>query len=411
VTPDRSPPGGSPSVPGAGAQEGPNVAARLSIAYFVYFCAIGIYTPFWSPYLALRGFGPVEIGLLLAVAAGVRSIGPLVFGWLADASGRPTAVLRFAALLSVLSFAALPLLSTLFGFILMMAAFSFGWNSIAPALDARTLEGIGPTSARYGRVRVWGSIGFIVVAWLGGVLFESAGYEWVPVLMMAFVVATLASTLSLGSSPIAPVVTAPTSFRGALRSRPVLVALSVALLISLSFGPYYAFFSLYLESFGVPRSVIGLLWALGVVAEIGVFAAGGPLLAKYSIRTLLTAAAVATAVRWCVIALLPQSLLLLALVQLLHCMGFAVLHFAIVLTAQRLFPADAAARGQALFSSVGYGVGGTLGSIGGGLIWSAISPTAAYLFAAVVVVCAAFCAAVGLRGTALDRPEASASPR
>lgn len=385
-------------------------ATRLSIAYFVYFCAIGIYTPFWSPYLALRGFGPVEIGLLLAIAAGVRSIGPLVFAWLADTSGRPTALLRFAALLSLLSFAALPLLSSLFGFIVMMAAFSFGWNSIAPALDARTLGGIGPTSARYGRIRVWGSIGFIVMAWLGGWLFERAGYEWVPILMMAFIVATLAATLSLGSSPVVAAAGTPTSFRSALRTRPVLVALTVALLISLSFGPYYAFFSLYLESFGISRSVIGFLWALGVIAEIGVFAAGGTLLAKYSIRTLLMAAAIATAVRWSVIALMPQSLFLLALVQLLHCMGFAVLHFAIVLTAQRLFPADAAARGQALFSSVGYGIGGTLGSIAGGLVWSAISPAAAYLFAAVAVVCAALCAALGLRGTSLDRTPASASP-
>lgn len=381
-----------------------SAAVRLSIAYFVYFCAIGVYTPFWSPYLALRGFRPVEIGLLLAVAAGVRSVGPLVFGWLADASGRPTAVLRFAALLSVLSFAALPLLSNLVGFIVMMAAFSFGWNAIAPALDARTLAGIGPTSARYGRIRVWGSIGFIGVAWLGGLLFERAGYAWVPVLMMAFIVATLAATMSLGASPSVAAVASPMSFRSALRRRPVLVALTVALLISLSFGPYYAFFSLYLESFGVSRGVIGFLWALGVIAEIGIFAAGGSILAKYSIRTLLTAAALATAVRWVVIALLPQHLLLLALVQLLHCMGFAVLHFAIVLTAQRSFPAGAAARGQALFSSVGYGIGGTLGSLVGGLIWSAISPTASYLFAAIVVVCAAFCAAFGLRATALDRP-------
>jgi MFS transporter, PPP family, 3-phenylpropionic acid transporter len=379
-------------------------AARLSIAYFVYFCAIGIYTPFWSPYLALRGFGPVEIGLLLAVAAGVRSVGPLAFGWLADASGRPTAVLRFAALLSVLSFAALPLLSNLFGFIVMMMAFSFGWNAIAPALDARTLAGIGPTSARYGRIRVWGSIGFIAVAWLGGLLFERAGYAWVPILMMAFVVATLAATMSLASNPSVAAVAAPTSFRSALRTRPVLVALTVALLISLSFGPYYAFFSLYLESFGISRGVIGFLWALGVIAEIGIFAAGGAMLAKYSIRTLLTVAALATAVRWVVIALLPQHLFLLALVQLLHCMGFAVLHFAIVLTAQRSFPTGAAARAQALFSSVGYGIGGTLGSLVGGVIWSAISPTASYLFAAVVVVCAAFCAAFGLRATALDRP-------
>jgi MFS transporter, PPP family, 3-phenylpropionic acid transporter len=385
-------------------------AARLSIAYFVYFCAIGVFTPFWSPYLALRGFDAFEIGLLLAIAAGVRSVGPLAFGWLADASGRPTAILRLAALLSVLSFALLPLLSGLFGFVALMVLFSFGWNSIAPSLDAHTLASLGPTSARYGRIRLWGSVGFISLSWLGGVLFERAGYEWVPTLMMAFVVATLAATMSIASAPLLAHAPSSVSFRSALRTRPVLVALLVAALIAMSFGPYYAFFSLYLESFGFTRGTIGFLWALGVLAEIGIFAAGGSMLAKFSIRALLTGAALATAVRWAVIAMFPEQVALVALVQVLHCMGFAVLHFAIVLTAQRLFPSEAAARGQALFSSVGYGVGGMLGSLLGGLIWSAISPTASYLYAAVVVVLAALCATVGLRGTSLDRPTAAAPP-
>jgi PPP family 3-phenylpropionic acid transporter len=381
----------------------------LSIAYFVYFCAIGIYTPFWSPYLALRGFDAFDIGLLIAVAAGVRSVGPLAFGWLADASRRPTAMLRLAALLSMLSFAALPLLSNLFGFIVMMAVFSFGWNSIAPSLDAHTLSRLGPTSARYGRIRLWGSVGFIALSWLGGVLFERAGYQWVPILMMGCIAATLAATMSIASAPDMARVTSGGGFRNALRSRAVLMALLVAGLISMSFGPYYAFFSLYLESYGFGRGTIGFLWALGVIAEIAIFAAGGSMLARYSIRALLIGAAAATAVRWAVIALFPRSGLLIALVQLLHCMGFAVLHFAIVLTAQRLFPSEAAVRGQALFNSLGYGVGGMLGSLLGGFIWSTFSPTASYLCAAVVVVCAALCAAVGLRGTSLDRG-AAASP-
>jgi PPP family 3-phenylpropionic acid transporter len=144
-----------------------------------------------------------------------------------------------------------------------------------------------------------------------------------------------------------------------------------------------------------------------VLAEIGIFALGGSMLAKFSIRVLLTAAAVATGLRWVAIAWFPQQLPLIALVQLLHCMGFAVLHFAIVMSAQRLFPPEAASRGQALFSSVGYGIGGMLGSLGGGLVWAEISPSASYLCAAVIVVLAALCAAVGLRGTALDRPAAA----
>jgi PPP family 3-phenylpropionic acid transporter len=377
--------------------------ARLSIAYFVYFGAIGIFTPFWSPFLALRGFDAFEIGLLLAIAAGVRSVGPLAFGWLADASGRPTAILRLAALASMLSFALLPLLSGLFGFIVLTVLFCCGWNFIAPSLDAHTLARLGPTSARYGRIRLWGSLGFIVVSWLGGVIFERLGYQLVPSLMMAFICATLLATMSIDSTQLQALAPRTVSFPSAVRSRPVVYALLVTGLIAVSFGPYYTFFSLYLERFGYSRSVIGFLWALGVIAEIGIFAAGGSMLARYSIRALYIGAAVATAVRWALIAWFADNILVLACAQLLHAMGFAVLHFAVVLTAQRQFPPDAAARGQALFSSLGYGGGGMLGSLFGGIVWSTMSPRAAYLGAAVVVVLATFCAWGGLRGTSLAR--------
>jgi MFS transporter, PPP family, 3-phenylpropionic acid transporter len=377
--------------------------APLSIAYFVYFSAIGIFAPFWSPYLELRGFNPFEIGLLLAVSAAVRAIGPLAFGWLADSSGRPTSILRLAALLSVLSFALLPLLSDLGGFLLLTVLFSFAWNSIAPSLDVHTLAHLGSTTARYGRIRLWGSLGFIALSWLGGWIFEREGYRLVPYLMMGFVLATLVSTLAIKPTPLRAHAPRATSFRHALSSRPVIVALLVSALISLSFGPYYTFFSLYLERFGYSRGVIGFLWALGVLAEIVIFAAGGSILAKFSIRTLFVSAAAGTAIRWLLVALFAQHVVVLGVAQLLHCMGFAVLHFAIVLTAQRQFPSEAAARGQAVFSSVGYGIGGMLGSFLGGIVWTQISPRATYLSAAVVVLLAAFCAAAGLRRTELDR--------
>jgi PPP family 3-phenylpropionic acid transporter len=220
--------------------------------------------------------------------------------------------------------------------------------------------------------------------------------------MLVFITATLLATMSIAPTSLSGHAPAM-SFRMAVRSRPVWVALLVAALVAMSFGPYYTFFSLYLEQLGYSRGVIGFLWALGVIAEIGIFAAGGSMLAQFSIRALFIAAAGGTAVRWALTALFAESVLVLAFAQLLHSMGFAVLHFAIVLTAQRQFPSEAAARGQAVFSSVGYGVGGMLGSLLGGVVWSAISPRAAYLYAAVVVVLALLCAWTGLRGTSLDR--------
>jgi PPP family 3-phenylpropionic acid transporter len=380
--------------------------APLAIAYFVYFGAIGIFTPFWSPYLELRGFDAVQIGLLLAIAAGVRAVGPFVFGWLSDATRRPTAILRLAAALSVLAFAFLPFLSGLIGFAVLTALFYSAWSFIPPSLDAHTLARLGATSARYGRIRLWGSLGFIALSWIGGAIFERLGYTIVPVMMMAFMSATLLATLAVAPMQLAGRSPRSASFKSAVTSRAVLCSLLVSALIALSFGPYYTFFSLYLERFGYSRGLIGFLWALGVLAEIGVFAAGGSLLSRYSIRGLFITAAAGTGLRWLLIALFPDKVIVVALAQLLHCLGFAVLHFAIVLTAQGQFPPDAAARGQALFSSIGYGVGGMLGSLMGGVVWTAWSPQATYLVASVVVVLAAFCAALGLRGTVLDRVEA-----
>lgn len=382
--------------------------ARLSAGYFAYFGAIGIFTPFWSPYLALRGFDSWQIGLLLAAAGAARVVGPLVVGWIADASGRPTRTLRLTVALAAAIFALLPCVNGLAGFMALTVLFSFCWNSFVPLYDAHTLAHVGEQRARYGHIRLWGSVGFVVLSWVGGIAFEHFGYEAVPPLMLALIAATQLMTLATDSmAPAAAPAGAP-GFRAALRSPAVIVALVVAALVGTSFGPYYVFFSLYLEQHGYSRGAIGFLWALGVIAEIGVFAYGRTLLARFSIRMLFVLAAAGSALRWAAIGLLVEHPFVIALAQLLHCLGFAVLHLAMVLTAQRMFPHGLASRGQALFSGIAYGAGGALGSVLAGLAWSAFSPRASYLGAAFIVVLAAFYAALGLRGGALDNDCAGA---
>lgn len=376
---------------------------RLCAGYFAYFGAVGIFAPFWSPYLALRGFSALEIGVLIAVVAAARSVSPIGFGWLADATQRPTMVLRIAAGLAAASFALLPLQSGLAGFVALSVCFGVFWNSVIPLYDAHTLSHLGAASARYGRLRLWGSVGFIVFSWAGGVWFGRVGYEQVPLLILGLTAATFVATLAISPMPARATPASSGRFGVALRSRAVIVALLVSALVIMSFGPYYAFFSLWLERHGYDQATIGLLWALGVAAEIGVFALGQSLLARFSIRMLFIAAAVGTALRWLVVALLVASPVALALSQLLHCLGFAVLHFATVLTAQRAFPRGLESSGQSLFSAVVYGVGGLLGSLLAGVIWTTFSPQASYVCAVFIVVLAALCAAVGLRGTALDR--------
>lgn len=385
-----------------------SAAARLAGSYLIYYGAVGVFTPFWSPYLASRGFSALEISWVLASAAAVRAVGPLLIGWLADLH-HPTRVLRLMALVALASFAILPKEARLSGVVAFSLLFSLSWNSVSPLFDVHALSCQGGGSARYGRIRLWGSVGFILASWLGGAGFERTGYGALPVLMTTLVGLTLIATLLI--RPLTSVPGAATQyvpFGSTLLSRATIVALLIAALLAVSFGAYYVFFSMYLGLHGYGKQATGLLWALGVLAEVVVFAAGSALLRRFSIRMLFVVAALGTCVRWLIVAWWVEYPLALVVAQLLHCLGFAVLHFAMVLSAQRLFPAGLASRGQALFSSVGYGLGGMLGNLLAGVIWVGFSPRASYVSAAFIVVLAAVLAILGLRGTVLDsRPAAS----
>jgi len=380
-----------------------STSLRLCAGYFAYFGAVGIFVPFWSPYLALRGFDSLEIGLLIALVSAARSVVPLGLGWLADATHRPTLILRCAAGLAAICFALFPYQLRLGSFAMLSLLFGAFWNSVIPLQDTHTLTHLGSEPGRYGRIRLWGSLGFIVFSWMGGAVFARFGYEQVPGLALLPMLATFLVTLTLPSMDLPDV---RVSLRGVipvLRSRAVMVALLVSALVVMSCGAYYAFFSIWLELNHYSKTAIGLLWAVGVMAEIAVFAFGPAILVRFSIRSLFIAAAAGTAVRWILVGCAVGQPVLLTLSQLLHCLSFGVLHFAMVLTAHREFPRGLQNSGQSLFSCVAYGVGGLLGSLLAGVIWTTVSPRASYVCAAFIVVFATVCAVLGLRGTALDR--------
>ncbi|HMN45674.1 MAG TPA: MFS transporter [Povalibacter sp.] len=376
---------------------------RLAAGYFMYFGAVGIFAPFWSPYLALRGFGPVEIGLLIALVSAARAVVPLMLGWIADATKRPTRVLQISAALAVVCFALFPLQSGLLSFGLLSLLFGAFWNAVIPLFDSHALHHLGTQSHRYGRLRLWGSVGFIVVTSVGGFILDQAGYRWVPWLALPPMIGAFLMTLTVPPMATTADRISLRELGSIVRSRGVVAALVVATLVVMSSGAYYAFFSIWLETNHYDKSTIGLLWALGVLAEVAVFAMGQSLLTRFSIRTLFIAAAAGTAVRWMVVAWFVAHPVLLAASQLLHCLSFAVLHFAIVLTAHREFPPALQSTGQSLFSSVAYGGGGLAGSLLAGVIWAAVSARASYVTAAIIVVFATICAVLGLRGTSLDQ--------
>lgn len=169
-----------------------------------------------------------------------------------------------------------------------------------------------------------------------------------------------------------------------LRRPEVLAFFVVSMLIQLGHGPYYSFYSIYMAEQGYDKLEIGLLWALGVVAEVALFLIMHRLIALLGLRRMMLAGLAACTLRWLLIAGFAQLLPLVLIAQLLHAVTFGCLHAASIALVHRFFPKGAQGQGQALYSSFGFGVGGALGAYLSGMIWTGFDGRAIFLFAALV---------------------------
>ena len=364
----------------------------LSGFYFFYFASLGALIPYWGLYLKSLGFSVVEIGELVAIIMATKIIAPNIWGWIADHSGNRMRIVRFACLLATLSFAGVFLARGYWMLALVMALFSFFWNAALPQFEATTLNHLGDDTHHYSKIRLWGSIGFVVaVSVLGGV-FEKTGTGLLPAVLVAlFAGIWLASLLVPEHISQHPVVD-HTPLRQVLKSPVVISFLLASFLIQVSHGPYYAFYSLYLSGHGYSETAIGQLWAWGVVAEIAVFLKMHDWLPRFGARRLLLVATLLTALRWVLIALFVEQLWMLAFAQTLHAASFGVFHAVAIYLTHRLFTGRHQGRGQALYSSVSFGAGGAFGSLIAGYLWQGVGAQWMYITAAVVAILASWIA-------------------
>ena len=365
--------------------------------YFWYFATVGLFAPYWPVYLEHRGLDAVAIGFVMSVFAAMRVLGPPLFAHWADASGRPLVLLRAALLVAAGCALAFPWVRGLWGIVVVLAVYSALWNGVMSLYDAHVLGRLGSDAPRYGRLRLWGSVGFIVASMAAGPGLERAGIEVLPWVWAVLVGLTWTSLLGLGPGEAAAGRGTPAAIGDALRDRRVQVFLVLSFLMLASHGAYYNFFSLYLERQGYGGAAIGAYWAWGVTAEIGIFLAAPQLLRRFPIRRLLIAALAATALRWWVLAAWPGSPLMVFLAQTLHLASFGMFHLCSVSLVQALFPRGASARGQALHASIGFGLGGVVGALVAGWVWQEVSPEAAFMACAGIALLAMTVAAAGLR--------------
>jgi PPP family 3-phenylpropionic acid transporter len=182
-----------------------------------------------------------------------------------------------------------------------------------------------------------------------------------------------------------------------LRRPEVFSLLLVCFLVQASHGPYYTFYTLYLENYGYRTAQIGQLWALGVVSEIVVFLFMPRLLSRFHRQHLLLVAVSLTALRWVLIAVLVRHPAVVILAQTLHAASFGLYHAVAISLIHSLFTGAHQGRGQALYSSLSFGAGGALGSVASGYLWRGLGPQSMFLLAAAVALVAVLVVAIGIR--------------
>jgi len=370
---------------------------RLSSFYFFYFASLGALLPYWNPYLKTLGFSSFQIGFLMAIVMGTKIVAPNIWGWIADHTGRRMVIVRLASLLSAVAFAGVFLNSGFWWLVIVMTTFSFFWNASLPQFEATTMNYLGSDTHRYNTVRMWGSIGFIVAAIGLGWLIEWRDLSVVPLIILLLFCTLWLSSLIVPEYDAGHKHLEHESLRAVLMRKEVIALLLSCLLIQASHGAYYAFYSIYLENYGYSNILIGQLWSLGVLAEIVLFIVMFRLMPRYGARNLFLVALILTALRWMLVSQLPESLFWLIVAQLLHGASFGVVHAVAIHLIHQFFTGKLQGRGQAMYSSMSFGVGGALGSFLSGVFWQDFGGQNVFLLSSLFALLALFVAAWGVR--------------
>ena len=374
---------------------------RLSGFYFFYFALLGATAPFLALYFDHLGFSAARIGELIAIPMLMRCLAPNLWAWLADRTQQRLAIVRFGAICTLLSFALIFLGQSFAWLALIMVLHAFFWHAILAQFEVITLAHLGERSERYSQLRLWGSVGFMLVVVGFGYLFDRVGLEYYPWAILAVMSGIILSSFWVPAQPVTLNVKTDLQQAVTHESRitsmwPIVIFLASVTLMQLSHGPYYTFLTLHLIDLNYSRTVIGWLWALGVLAEIGLFVIMPWLLRRVRLKRIILISLVLAALRWWLLGFYADTLMVLLFVQILHAATFGSFHAAGIHFVQRYFAAHKQGQGQGLYVSFS-GVGGALGALYAGYTWQAFGASLTFALASVIAVLATLLVVLGLR--------------
>ena len=360
-----------------------NLHWRLSRFYFFYYFFVGSFVPYWGIYLQSENFSPSSIGILLSLFQISRIVAPNFWGWLADHTGHRVKWIKLTSFLGLIGFIGIFWAKGFFWIFLVMLALSLFTSSTLPLAESLTLAHLATTDGHYSRIRLWGSIGFIVASLFLGYLIDLQGINillWVLLITQA-IIFFLSNTI-----PEAKEIHHKKNDLSIWKiiKTPSVVALLIGCTLMVSaHGVLYNFYSIYLKEHGYSSAAIGWLWAVGVICEIFIFMLMPKILRRYSLKTILLISLFLGVIRFILIGASPDQFYLLLIAQMFHAATFGSFHAASIEVIAYFFKGRNQSRGQAIYNSVAYGIGGTIGGLGGGYLIQYLGGQLGFMIAAI----------------------------
>ncbi|CAI1910480.1 3-phenylpropionate MFS transporter [Serratia plymuthica] len=359
----------------------------LALSYFTYFFSYGIFLPFWGVWLKGEGIAPETIGLLLGAGLVARFLGSLLIAPRVKDPSHLVTVLRLLALLT-LAFAVGFCFGNGWGWLmLVIAGFNLFFSPLVPLTDALAATWQKQITLDYGRVRLWGSLAFVIGSALTGQMVSVWGHN---AILYSLIASVLAMLLGMMLKPsVMPQGETRTqsgpdrSLREMLKEGPVWRFLLCVTLLQGAHAGYYSFGSIYWQEAGYSASTIGYLWSLGVVAEVIIFASSNVLFRRWNARNLLLLSACCGVLRWSLMAY-STELGWLLVIQILHCGTFTVCHLAAMrFIAARKGPE--VIRLQAIYSALAMGGGIAIMTVIAGFLFEHLQGGVFWVMAAVAL--------------------------
>lgn len=353
----------------------------VCVAYFLLFFGVGVWVPYFPLWLHDLGYSGWQVGLACGLQPVVRGSSAIAYAYVADRWRIRHRLIVATALAGTVAFVPVLFLQRFDAILWVLALVALLHGPLVPMVDAAVMDDLPALGGDYGRLRLWGSIGFIVGAWGSAPIVHATSSAVVPLLLLLAFVPLPLALAQLPSSQRGHAMHFQAPWR--LLTRPLAVFLGAGFLLQASCGAWSALYALHTESLGFPDTVPGLTFGFVVVVEVLVLYWGRPMLERFSPAPMLLVILLVNAVRWALTAVATREVVVIAL-QIGHVFSFTAFHLAALVLLNRMVPPENATGGQALYALVTFGLGSSAGQLLAGALVGRLGTAGVFGFEALV---------------------------